>query len=84
MHIIIDMTKIDPKNNKKFLTISFSLMLNLLLILELKNDKNFSKNIIPPKNIKILYQLDMLINLKSNVSQHASSKLKSSNMIFKL
>lgn len=49
MHIIIDMTKIDPKNNKKFLTISFSLMLNLLLILELKNDKNFSKNIIPPK-----------------------------------
>lgn len=84
MHIIIDMTKIDPKNNKKFLTISFSLMLNLLLILELKNDKNFSKNIIPPKNIKILYQLDMLINLKSNVSKNASSKLKSSNMIFKL
>ena len=43
MHIMME------KNNKKFLTLLLSLMLKIILIFELKNDKNFLKNMISPK-----------------------------------
>ena len=43
MHIMMEIIKINPKNNKKFLTLLLSLMLKI------KNDKNFLKNIISPK-----------------------------------
>ena len=49
MHIMMEIIKINPKNNKKFLTLLLSLMLKIILIFELKNDKNFLKNIISPK-----------------------------------
>ena len=49
MHIMMEIIRINPKNNKKFLTLLLSLMLKIILIFELKNDKNFLKNIISPK-----------------------------------
>ena len=50
----MEIIKINPKNNKKFLTLLFSLMLKISLI-ELKNDKIFLKSMISP--IKVLNSL---------------------------
>lgn len=55
MHIMMEIIKINPKNNKKFLTLLLSLMLKIILIFELKNDKIFLKSMISP--IKVLNSL---------------------------
>jgi hypothetical protein len=45
---MMEIIKINPKNNKKFLTLLFSLMPKISLI-ELKNDKIFLKSMLSPK-----------------------------------